>query len=64
MNLRSKQKNDDGAPAASQMPKSDQGAWKMEELASFFRKECLALFGVIPSSFMEKGGGPLFRGRR
>ena len=51
-------------PVASPMPKSDQGAWKMEELASFFRKECLPFFGVIPSSFMEETGGPFFRGSR
>ena len=45
-------------PAASPMPKSDQGIWRVKELV-FFNQVCHTFFGVIPSSFMEEGGGPL-----
>ena len=59
MYLQNKQENGGGAPAASLMPKSDKGIWRVKE-SVFFSKECRTFFGVIPSFFIEKGGGPLF----
>ena len=63
MYLQNKQENDGGAPAASPMPKSDQGIWRVKE-SVFFSKECHTFFGVIPSFFMKEGGGSLFMGSR
>ena len=63
MNLQNKQENGGGVPAASPMPKLNQGIWRVKG-SVFFSQECLTLFGVIPSSFMEEGGGPLFMGSR
>ena len=61
--LQNKQENGGGAPAASPMPKSDQGIWRVKE-SVFLSKECCPFFGVIPSSFMEERGGSFFMGRR
>ena len=63
MYLQNKQENGDGAPAASLMPKSDKGIWRVKEFV-FFSQEYITSFGVVPSSFMEQGGGPLFMGSR
>ena len=63
MYLQNKQENGGGAPAASPMPKLDQGIWRVNE-SVFLSKECRPFFGVILSSFMEEGGGPLFMGSR
>ena len=58
MYLQNKQENDNGAPAASPMPKSDQGIWRVKESVSF-SKECRIFFVVIPSSFMEEEDDPI-----
>ena len=63
MYLQNKQENDGDAPAASPMLKSDQGIERVKE-SVFFSQECLTFFGVLPSFFMEEGGGPLFMGSR
>ena len=53
MYLQNKQENGGGAPAASPMPKSDQGIWRAKE-SVFFNKECRTFLIVIPHSFMEE----------
>ena len=63
MYLQNNQGNDGDALVASPMSMSDQGIWKVKG-SVFFSKECCTFFGVIPSSFMEEGGGPLFMGSR
>ena len=58
MYLQNKQENGDGAPAASLMPKSDQGIWRVKE-SIFFSKECHTFLVVIPPSFMEEEDDPI-----
>ena len=53
MYLQNKQENGGGALAASPMPKSDQGIWRVKE-SVFFNKECRTFLVVIPPSFMEE----------
>ena len=53
MCMQNKQKNDGGALAASLMPKSDQGIWRVKE-SVFFSKKCRTFLVVIPPSFMEE----------
>ena len=53
MYLQNKQEKGSGGPAASPMPKSDQGIRRVKE-SVFFSKECRTSFVVIPPSFMEE----------
>ena len=59
MYLQNKQKNDGGAPAASLMPKSDQGIWIVKEPV-FFSEECRTFFVVVPPSFMGEEDDSIF----
>ena len=58
MYLQNKQENNGGAPAASPMPKSNQGIRRVKE-SVFFSKECRTSFIVIPPSFMEEEDDPI-----
>ena len=58
MYLQNKQENKDGALAASSMPKSNQGVWRVKE-SVFFSKECHTLLVMIPPSFMEEEDDPI-----
>ena len=53
MYLQNNQENDGGAPAASPMPKSDQGIWRVKE-SVFFSEESRTFIVVIPPSFIEE----------
>ena len=58
MYLQNKQENGGGASAASPMPKSDQGIWRVKEYV-FFSQVCHTFFGLIPPSFMEEEDDPI-----
>ena len=58
MYLQNKQENGSGAPAASPMPKSDQGIWRVKE-SVFFSKECRTFLVVIHPFFMEEEDDPI-----
>ena len=53
MYLQNNQENGGGEPAASPMPKSDQGIWRVKE-SVFFSEECRTFLVMIPPSFMEE----------
>ena len=59
MYLQNNQENSGGAPAASLMPKSDQGIWRVKE-SVFFSEECRTFLVVIPPSFMEEEDNPIY----
>ena len=58
MYLQNKQENGGGAPAASPMPKSDEGIWRVKK-SVFFNKECHTFLIVIPSSFVGEEDDPI-----
>ena len=53
MYLQNNQENGGGALAASPMPKSNEGIWRVKESA-FFSEESHTFLVAIPPSFMEE----------
>ena len=58
MYLQNNKENGGGAPAASLMPKSDQGIWRVKETV-FFSQEYHTFLVVILPSFMEGEDDPI-----
>ena len=58
MYLQNKQENGGGASAASPMPKSNQGIWRVKE-SVFFSKEYCTFIAVIFPSFMGEEDDPI-----